>query len=102
MTAALMCDNCGRIASTRNEESENHAAEGWFLVDRNPVISGPGFHDSGDDILSRAAEIMQDDDLDDDEQSELLSVLFEPTLHFCTSKCLKAWAERQGDGDDDG
>lgn len=90
MTAALMCDGCGAIASSRGH-SEEPGAVAWYELNRNPVevpngfdtIRSPVLEDFGERLTAGGSEV------------ELKQWEYQPPLHFCTMACLRSWTNRE-------
>ena len=77
MTAVLMCDGCGRVASS-SDPTDGDPARSWWELSQGPV---PG----GGMLALPALPIL------DAEPVELEVPDMEPVRHFCSTACLRDW-----------
>jgi hypothetical protein len=84
MTAALICDGCSDVLSTRAEDDD----QGWITV---TFDLGPG-------DVPAFASITFDYDVDDDGLMQTPEAkVYDPPAHFCSNRCLARWAAARGD-----
>lgn len=88
MTAVLMCDGCGRIASSGDPEDADPTRSWWCLYEGPVPGGGQGLTLP---IFTQDAEPDGEDEPDD-----------EPERHFCSRGCLRAWVDAQSAKPDEG
>jgi hypothetical protein len=83
MTAALICDGCSDVLSTRADDERE-----WITVLFSSVPGEvPAF--------AAVASIEIDDDGFASIDPDVEPRVFEPPSHFCSIRCLAAWAARR-------
>ncbi len=81
-----MCDNCGRVISTRADEKELRE---WYALERDPVDISPRYP-----VFTTALTITAEDDEPVEVDATADDYQRPPAVHFCGDACLSEWARK--------